>query len=209
MKKALDIFSKQAATYKKYRPTYPLELYNEILQHVQSKEICWDCATGNGQVALELAKHFSQVYATDLSQKQLDKAERRENIVYKQERAESTSFNNDQFDLITAAQAVHWFDMEAFNKEVFRVAKDGGIIAVWGYGLLKINEPMDALLYEFYSNTVGPYWNKERKHVDSGYATVRFDFKQINADKERYITANWDLKQLEGYLNSWSSRTAL
>ncbi|MEX0291438.1 MAG: class I SAM-dependent methyltransferase [Flavobacteriaceae bacterium] len=205
MKKALDNFSRQAETYKRFRPTYPPELYKEILQYVKERKTCWDCATGNGQVAQELSKYFSKVYATDLSQKQLDQAEQQRNIVFKKERSERTGFKDDQFDLITVAQAIHWFDMETFNKEVRRVSKPGGIIAVWGYGLLRPGEKIDTLLREFYSEIVGPYWNKERKHLDNKYESILFDFDPINEDKERNILVNWTLNAFEGYLNSWSS----
>lgn len=205
MKKALDIFSKQASTYKKYRPTYPQELYDEILQFVPERTSCWDCATGNGQVAAVMSTYFKEVYATDISRAQLAEAVKAENIKYKVERAEATSFKANTFDLITVAQAIHWFDMEAFNKEVYRVARNGGVVAVWGYGLIRINAEIDKYLDEFYHKTLGPYWNLERRHVENAYNTVIFRFDQINKEKPRKITAQWTLEEVEGYLNSWSS----
>ncbi|MBT8184655.1 MAG: class I SAM-dependent methyltransferase [Eudoraea sp.] len=205
MKKALDIFSKQAVTYKKFRPTYPQELYDEILQFVPERISCWDCATGNGQVAAVLSGYFQNVYATDISEAQLQHAVKAENIIYKEERAEKTSFAADQFDLITVAQAMHWFDMEAFNREAYRVAKNGGIIAIWAYGLLSIDKDIDKLLKEFCFKKLGPFWNDERKHVDSGYSTVVFRFEQISVEQPGEIKTRWNMAQLEGYLNSWSS----
>jgi len=118
MKEILDKFSKQAKTYQKYRPRYPQVLYDELLSLTSKRQSCWDCGTGNGQVAIELAKYFEQVYATDISQQQLNQATSIPNITYKVERAESTSFPAQTFDLITVGQAMHWFDFEAFNKEV-------------------------------------------------------------------------------------------
>lgn len=205
MKKALDIFSKQATTYKKYRPTYPKELYNEILQFIPDRSSCWDCGTGNGQVAMVLSKYFKEVFATDISQEQLANAEKADNIEYRVERAEKTGFTENKFDLITVAQAMHWFDMEAFNNEAYRVSKNGGVIAIWGYGLLKINKEIDKHLEEFCFKTLGPFWNPERKHVDNAYNSVIFRFDQINEERTRYISTEWNLEQLEGYLNSWSS----
>ena len=164
MKSVKDKFSNQAKIYKKYRPTCPIEIYQEIIQHVKSKDSCWDCGTGNGQVAINLTKYFKTIYATDISQNQLDNAVQHENIIYKVERAERTNFLDNQFDLITIAQAIHWFDFEAFNKEVRRVSKNEGIISIWGYGLLRINPKIDQLINIFYHEIIGPYWNKERKH---------------------------------------------
>lgn len=66
-----DNFSKQSAGYARYRPVYPQELYDFILNNVKSKQVAWDCGTGNGQAAKELAKVFDRVYATDISQNKL------------------------------------------------------------------------------------------------------------------------------------------
>ena len=205
MKKVLNQFSKQSEYYKKFRPTYPLELYDEILQHLSNKDACWDCGTGNGQVALVLAKTFKQVFATDISAAQLSKAKQKENIIYKVERAEQTSFAANSFDLITVGQAIHWFDFSAFNKEVKRVAKKEAILAVWGYGLLRIDAINNSLIDEFYHTVIGKYWNVERKHIDNQYQSIPLDFEKIAVKKKLAIQVNWNLKHLEGYFNSWSS----
>ena len=205
MKKIQDNFSKQSDVYKKYRPIYPRELYDEILQLTKEQGSCWDCGTGNGQVALELSKHFKKVYATDISKNQISKADKGNNIIYSVERSEQTSFKTDQFDLITVAQAIHWFDLIGFNKEVYRVAKNKAILAIWGYGLLRIDASLDLLIDGFYKNIVGPYWNQERKHVDTAYKTIPLDFKEIKLKKKHQIKTSWTLNELEGYLNSWSS----
>lgn len=66
-----DNFSKQSAIYVKYRPAYPRELYDFVLSKVKNKKTVWDCGTGNGKAAKELAKAFDKVYATDTSKKQI------------------------------------------------------------------------------------------------------------------------------------------
>jgi len=205
MKKIQDNFSKQSDVYKKYRPNYPRELYDDLLRLTKEQGSCWDCGTGNGQVALELSKHFEKVYATDISENQISKADKRNNIVYSIARAEQTSFETDKFDLITVAQALHWFDFAEFSKEINRVAKDKAILAIWGYGLLRIDDSIDILIDGFYKDIVGPYWNQERKYVDTAYKTISLDFKEIKLKKEYQIKTNWTLNDLEGYLNSWSS----
>lgn len=205
MKKVHDHFSHQSESYKKYRPSYPTELYSEILRFVNTKENCWDCGTGNGQVALKLSKYFAHVYATDISQNQLDSAVKEKNIIYKKVRAEQSGFEDNQFDLITVAQAIHWFDFEAFQREILRVAKNEAVLAVWGYGLCKITPPIDEQINIFYKETIGSYWNVERKHIDLSYETIPFNFKQINEDREMIMAHYWDLNQLKGYLKTWSS----
>ncbi len=205
MKSIQDQFSQQAAIYKKYRPHYPQELYEAILTQVGSRQSCWDCGTGNGQVATVLAGYFKQVYATDISEKQLQNAEPRENIHYQVERAESTQFPADHFDLITVGQALHWFDFEAFREEVQRVARPGAILAVWGYRLLIIEEKIDAVIDHFYEHTTGPYWQPERRFVDAAYQNIPLAGTAIASPDHLGIEAAWSLNQLEGYFRSWSS----
>lgn len=205
MKKQKDLFSKQSDFYKKYRPSYPIDLYKDLLKLTDGRDACWDCGTGNGQVAAVLSKHFKKVYASDISEKQILNADKKVNIFYSVERAESTQFANGQFDLITVAQAIHWFDFKAFNKEVKRVAKDRALLAVWGYGLMHIDKNIDRSIDEFYFDVVGPYWDKERQYIDDAYRSIPLDFNEIRTNTSYLIKAYWTLGQLEGYLNSWSS----
>lgn len=205
MKKVKDIFSDRSVFYKKYRPTYPQQLYDEILKNVFTINSCWDCGTGNGQVAVELSKSFQQVYATDISENQLAQAEKKKNIIYKIERAEKTSFDDSQFDLITAAQCIHWFGLDEFFMEVKRVAKNGAVLCIWGYNLVRINNIIDDILDKFYWDIVGEYWDAERQHVDNEYKSIQFDFDEIKINKTFVINNRWTINEFEGYLNSWSS----
>jgi ubiquinone/menaquinone biosynthesis C-methylase UbiE len=200
-----DNFSKQANVYAQFRPDYPTELYGFTMQNVDNQEIVWDCATGNGQAAKNLANHFTKVFATDLSQKQLENAVQKENIFYSNQTAESTNFEDNTFDLITVAQAVHWFDFDKFYAEAKRVAKPNATIAIWGYGNLKFDDKeLDGLMWNFYSNRVGKYWNFERRHVEEEYRSLPFPFDPIESPKFN-IVRKWQRDEFEGYLNSWSA----
>lgn len=199
-----DNFSAQSSKYAKFRPKYPSELYQFLLNLVYQKDCAWDCATGNGQVAVELTSFFTEVYATDMSSKQLSEAPQLPNIQYKVERAEHTDFENQMFDLITVAQAIHWFNFEDFFNEVRRVIKPQGIFAAFGYGLMKINPQVDTIVYHLYENILGSYWDVERKHIEDGYLHIPFPFQEIKSPTFE-ITANWNFDQLIGYLETWSS----
>ncbi len=200
-----DLFSKQAATYAQFRPTYPQNLFDFVLQNVDNKGVAWDCATGNGQAAKVLAQHFDKVFATDMSQKQLDNAAQADNIVYAVSRAEATDFEDNSFDLITVAQAVHWFDFDKFYAEVRRVAKPNATIAIWGYGVMRFHdEEVDKLIQNFYHNITGKYWDGERRHLDEGYETIPFPFEALKTPHLSMVF-KWQRDELEGYLNSWSS----
>ncbi len=205
MKETKDKFSIQAETYKKFRPVYPDKLYDIILKVTKNRDVCWDCATGNGQVANVLSKHFKTVFATDLSEQQIQQATQCDNIIYSVGRAENSGFSDKQFDLITVAQAMHWFDFDAFSKEANRVLKDDGTICIWGYGPLKMENEVGDLVDKFYKDIIGPYWDVERKHIDEAYKNVNLNFKHIEIHNEIAIEENWPIEQLQGYFDSWSS----
>ena len=204
---AQDHFSTQAATYAKFRPHYPKALYEFVLQHVPHRHCAWDCATGNGQVARVLAEHFQRVEATDISKKQLEFAIKAPNINYQIAFAEQTNFPNHCFDLITVAQALHWFSFDSFYKEVKRILMPNGRFVVWHYQLLQIHPEIDKVIRAFYEDVIGPYWPAERKHIDSAYGHIPFPFQQV-IEKEFESTFEWELSHLLGYLYSWSSTQA-
>ena len=198
-----DRFSNHSKQYAAFRPTYPEPLYDFIYRHVNCFDTAWDAGTGNGQVAGDLAKRFLKVLATDISLKQLENAYPGKNIIYSQT-GEVTNFPEKSIDLITVGQAIHWFDRDKFYQEVRRVAKPGAILALWGYGLLNINKEIDSHVKHFYTQIVGPYWDKERKLIDERYQTISFSFEEIKTP-ELQFSFLWSLEELQGYLGTWSS----
>lgn len=198
-----DRFSNHAKQYAIFRPTYPKELYDFIFSHVKKFDVAWDCGTGNGQVARDLSTRFKVVEATDISEQQLANAYKAENIFYTKA-DEKTNFPDAHFDLITVAQAIHWFNISEFFKEVKRVAKKDAIIAVWGYSLPTLNPEVDKRLQEFYSKVVGPYWDKERRLIDAQYKTILFPCSEIRTP-EFSLSLKWNLEEFQGYLSTWSS----
>ncbi len=202
---AKDLFSTQASDYARYRPNYPAELFDYILQFVEAKDCAWDCATGNGQAAIELAKQFNKVEATDLSEAQLKAATPHPKIHYQVSTAEQTPFADNSFDLITIGTAYHWFDWKAFHAEATRVGKQNAVVAVWSYHTFySSDEKVTALIKHFYHNIIKDYWDEERKHVESRYVTVDFDFAPLPA-KDFDLRLNWKKEGLTGYLTSWSA----
>ncbi len=199
-----DNFSQQAAVYAKYRPGYPQELFDFILSYVANRETAWDCATGNGQTAKKLAEYFRTVYATDISQKQLDNAEQFPNIYYSLQAAEQTTFPDNYFDLVTVSQALHWLNFDLFYTELNRVTRPGGWFAAWMYGGITITPAIDELKKRHHDVTLGPYWDKERKLVDENYETIPFPLKEISCPAFN-MSYEWDIEDLRGYFNTWSA----
>jgi SAM-dependent methyltransferase len=201
-----DYFSETAADYARYRPQYPKPLLDFLSNLVADRQIAWDCATGNGQVAYELTDYFAKVYASDASERQINQARKRDRLHYFVSLAESTPLAVNSVDLITVAQAFHWFKAEAFYKEVKRVLKPQGIIALWGYGLFEVPEASNSFntaLEQFY-NAVEPFWPLERQLIDTQYRAIAFPFTEIPAPNYT-MTQTWTVEELIGYLNTWSS----
>lgn len=207
MKKAKDLFSSSSGAYFTFRPHYPDEWYSFLFSHLGSSQNAWDCGTGNGQVAVKLAERFDKVVATDISEKQLAQAPLRSNIEYRAGRAELSGLPEGSMDLIAVAQAIHWFDFEAFYGEVRRVAAPGAILAIWGYGLVQIPGEAGALIRTFYSDLIRPYWDAERRYIDEEYRSIPFPFPEISVPPFS-IQARWTLRELEGYLGTWSGLRA-
>ena len=201
---AKDLFSAQADDYAKYRPDYPSELYSFLTAQVKNKDLAWDVATGNGQAAVELAKNFKKVVATDLSEKQLSQAKIAANILYKKAVAQDSGLADKSTDLVTVAQAFHWFAHDDFYAEVKRVAKPDSLLAIWCYGLAHITPEIDALVSQLYEGELGPYWEKERKLVEEGYRNVKIPFSEMDTPKFA-MEKNWSCQDLLGYFNTWSA----
>jgi ubiquinone/menaquinone biosynthesis C-methylase UbiE len=199
-----DNFSTQSDRYAKYRPTYPDEFFSYLNSLVPKRQAAWDCGTGNGQVAAELARTFEQVFATDISSAQIEQAVQLPNITYSVQPAEQTSFPDATFDLVVVAQAIHWFDFPKFYEEVRRTVKSNGIIGVIGYGKISVTDQIDRRITNFYQEVIGPYWDKERRYINENYATIPFPFPEIPAP-ELAITLDWSFDHLIGYLSTWSA----
>lgn len=200
-----DYFSGHAADYATYRPRYPATLFAWLGQQCRDHERAWDCATGNGQAAIALTRHFQQVIATDGSAAQLQEAPPHPQIQYQVALAESSGLADGGVDLVTVAQAAHWFDLEAFYPEVQRVLKPGGILAIWCYGRpILPTTALEGLLSDYYDRVLDDFWTPERRQVETGYRTLPFPFPELTGP-ELTMTTEWTLAELLGYLYTWSA----
>jgi len=199
-----DHFSTHATDYAKYRPGYSDALFAWLASLSAHRDLAWDVGTGSGQAALGLARYFSRVIASDAAQAQVSSAVAHARIVYKVMPAERSDLADASVDLVTVAQAIHWFDFDRFYAEVRRVLKPEGAIAVWTYGVNKIAPDVDAVVQRYYAHIVGPYWPPERDYVEKNYRTIPFPFAEIRAPDFR-MQQRWRLDDLLGYLATWSA----
>lgn len=200
-----DHFSAVSADYASFRPQYPADLFSWLAGLTPGRKLVWDCAAGSGQATLALAEHFDRVVATDASLAQIAAACPHPAVEYRVANAEASCLPDCSVELITVAQALHWFDLEKFYAEAQRVLMPGGILAVWCYGINSVGSAdIDHAVQTFYSDTVGAYWPQERSLVATGYRTLPFPYPE-SPPPTFSMEASWTLPQLLGYFRSWSA----
>lgn len=199
-----DHFSARAAGYARARPTYPPALFAQLAALAPGHALAWDCGTGNGQAAVRLAEYFDKVVATDPSAAQLAQAPAHPKVEFRLGLEKESGLTAGCADLVTAAQAAHWFDVPAFYAEARRVLRDGGVLAIWCYSLLRIAPGIDEAMDAFYTQTVGSYWSPERRHTETAYRTLPFPFPELPFPACA-MEADWSLEQLCDYVRTWSA----
>jgi len=198
-----DHFSRQAADYAKFRPGYPQEVFDYLASVAPSRQLAWDCGTGNGQAAVGLATVFDHVIASDASKKQISNAQPHERVEYRVAPAENSGIKSGTVDLIMVAQALHWFDLDRFYAEARRVLKPHGPLAASAYNLLRVEPAIDEIVNRYYHEVVGAFWPPERALVEK-FEELPFPFSEIQTPSFEMI-GQWNLEHLLGYLRSWSA----
>jgi SAM-dependent methyltransferase len=200
-----QLFSTVAREYASFRPGYPPQLFAWLAREAPARDAVWDCGCGSGQASIALAEHFGVVYATDVAQEQVAAARPHPRVHYAVAPAECSGLRERSVDLVTVAQALHWFDVTAFYAEAVRVARPGALIAVWNYPRPQfVDVELDRRFFSFYSEIVGPYWPPERRHIEDGYRSLPFPFEEIAAP-DLGLELEWNLDQVAGYVSSWSA----
>lgn len=201
---AADHFSRQAVDYAKFRPNYPAALFDWLAAHVRGHALAWDVGCGNGQASGPLAERFDRVVATDLSAAQISQAASHPRIEYRIAPCEASGLPDASCDLVTIAQAIHWFDFDAFYAEARRVLKPGGLIAAWTYQLLRGEPALNAVIESFYAEVLTPWWPPQRRWVELGYDGMPFPFAVLPAPTFD-IRLAWTLDDLVKYVGTWSA----
>lgn len=199
-----DHFSRQSAAYRRYRPGYPAILVEFVASRAPDRRLAVDCATGSGQAAVDLARHFDAVLALDGSQRQLELAQSHPRVHYVAALAERLPLRDRCASLVAAAQAAHWFDFGPFHAECRRVLVPGGVVALWTYEKFRVDTAVDAVVDRFYADVVGEDWPPERRHVEQAYRTLPFPWREEPVPVLELET-DWDLDQVMGYLATWSA----
>ena len=199
-----DHFSTHAASYADSRPGYPEELFDWLALQCPRRRLAWDAGCGNGQASVALASYFGEVYATDPSAEQIANAQQHERVHYEVENAEDCGLGDHTANLVTVAQAYHWFEHERFCNEARRVLSTDGVMAMWSYAESRVDTDVDIVVNELHHGTLENDWPPERRHVLDRYRDLPFPFRAIAAPPFE-MRCEWNLAQYLGYLSSWSA----
>ena len=196
-------FSGVAAEYAASRPLYPPALFEWLASSVTQREAAWDAATGNGQAAVGLARHFRRVVATDVSPGQVGHGMRHPRIEYRVAPAEESGLPPDSMDLVVVASAIHWFDLPRFYGEVRRVLHDGGVLAAWSYHVAHVGPPLDTIMWPFYRDVVGPHFASGARMVDARYEGLSLPGEPLKPPSFS-VTVRWNADQFLRFVRTWS-----
>jgi ubiquinone/menaquinone biosynthesis C-methylase UbiE len=207
MRPAQSHFAHVANQYASFRPTYAPELLQALVTltgyHTYPAPIvALDIAAGSGQATMPLVEYAQTVIASDLALSQIASMPPHPRIQRYVARAEASGLPDHSVDVITVAQSMHWFDIDAFHREVTRILKPNGIIAVWTYALLSGTPELTDIIQRLYRHTAA-WWPADRAHVDNHYANLAFPYQRIEFTPPPMVM-HYTLEQLLGYLRTWS-----
>ncbi len=204
MSDTANLFNDKSDLYAQARPQYPADLFSYIKTLAPNTNSVWDCATGNGQATVGLSKIFDHVYATDISGEQIANHLDVENVTFSVSPAEHTKFDNNMFDLINVAQALHWFNLDKFWPEVRRVLKPGGAFITYAYIWFSVSPEIDALVESEVRAVIDPFWAPNNQLAIDGYQDVNFPFEKLDVPNFD-IKVSWSCEQMINYLHTWSA----
>lgn len=192
----------RGSSYQLHRPDYPDSLFAWLAKQCPQREHALDMGCGTGQASRGLEPWFQHVLGADLSLKQLQSAPP-SRTQYLASRASPLPFADHCLDLISVAQAFHWFDADAFFAEAGRCLRKGGLLALISYGICEV-EGLGSLIQDFHDKTLGPWWPAERDQVVAGYPEAHLDWPDC-AFPASYIERQWSAGEMLGYLDTWSA----
>ncbi|KAG9443654.1 hypothetical protein H6P81_014994 [Aristolochia fimbriata] len=208
----------QSDFYAETRPTYPDALFEFIASKTPNRHFAWDAGCGTGQAATALARIYENVVGTDTNEQQLSRATKLPNVRYGRTSAAMSIPELEQAvgprasaDLVTVAQAFHWFDPPSFYEHVnWVLRKPHGVVAVWCYTSPVVDDAVGAVFQRLYEVHTKPFWAPERQIVDDRYTTFDFPFDPVEGEDhtgpfEFEAATRMNLEKFLTYIRSWSA----
>lgn len=136
-------FDDRADLYAKYRPSYPPEAIDCVLEGLAdpSRLAAADLGAGTGILSRLIAERGVSVHAVEPNAQMRQAAAAHERIRWFGASAETTTLDAESVELVVCGQAWHWFEPGAACREVARIAKPGARFALLWYDDLPGSAP--------------------------------------------------------------------
>lgn len=192
----------RGSQYQQFRPTYPPSLFQWLSNQSTGHHLALDLGCGSGQASRGLEPWFRQVLGADISHEQLLAAPASRSH-YLLSMANRLPLADASLDLITVAQAYHWFDQAAFHAEAQRTLCPGGVLALISYGVCEVTG-LGSMIQDFHDGPLAPWWPPERAQVVAGYPDADLPWPALTYPGD-CITLDWSATDMLGYLDTWSA----
>ena len=216
-----------ADAYVKYRPTYPKELAKQVMQYrtenaaeTKTLDLLIDVGCGSGQACTLFQPYFKKILAIDVSEEQIKQAikhNKHENISYQIGSAEKIPADDESVDMVIAGMAAHWFNLPEFFKEVERVLKPQGCLAMFGYILSDLHpisfknghlaKRSAKLFYDTLKKVLPEYDQKAQHSVLEAFEGYHDTYKAIPFHTKKrvddhYLTFQCSFNDCKGWIKS-------
>ncbi len=193
MKKPTERFSDRVENYVRYRPTYPAEAIDALIEicGVDRSSTLADIGSGTGILTRQLLDRGLRVIAVEpngemrqAAESQLSEYGRFTSV---DGCAERSTLPDSSVDLIVAAQAFHWFRYDEARREFARIVRAGGWLAlIWNQRTVRepLQQEYEAMLREHapeYATVCHrniPEASIERLFVPGSYRVLAFENAQ-------------------------------
>ncbi|MBI2024949.1 MAG: class I SAM-dependent methyltransferase [Candidatus Harrisonbacteria bacterium] len=219
-----ELFKGAARDYAKYRPGYPKEFFDQVIQrfNLDGKGRLLDLGCGTGQIAIPLAPHFEEVVGLDVDADMLavgkEEAEKAgvKNIKWLKKRAEDISSDMGTFRLATMAASFHWMEQDKTLVKVYELLEpNGGLVIVSGSSSVWRNTEKAGWKGKV-KEIIQKYLGKERRAGSSLYIEPKEKFETVVArspfGKSETLTyryeRKWNIDAIIGllYTTSFASK---
>jgi SAM-dependent methyltransferase len=218
--KSTDKFTDKAEVYAKYRPSYPHEYIEYLISETGLHEDCIiaDIGSGTGILSRQLLERGFTVIGVEPNDDMRTIAEQTLNLdsrfISVKATAENTTIKDNCIDLVTVAQAFHWFDIEQFRMECQRILKqDAKVALVWNSrdGSSDLNKESADVCQKYCPNFKGFSGGMEETPItfQQFFKDGKYDFKYFRNDLPynligflgRYLSASYSPKKTDKEYN--------
>jgi len=201
--KGYGTYGNSSVQYAAGRKGFPIATVEFIISQITcTAPILLDLGCGTGIATRQLAARVGKVVGCDPDIRMVLKAlqEQHKGVAYALGNAEHIPWSADTFDAVTCFSSFHWFDTERALDEIWRVLRNGGIVAI-------SNKEEAGCLKQEYRALVKKYTNEILPDVKETYQPLqkltRYGFSEVDGDSVQVIE-RYTLDEAIDYLQSMS-----